>query len=1007
VTGDNLLKIFRMDAAKLVEEGFPNPKIGHIACHLWLSDTLLLCADSSGDILSVLAENQGSVLGERRDFEHRDSPFVAMMRHKKGFVAGSDGGYLTIFEPAAAPNICNAVRCVKLFGDELPLSVHTIAIDPTEETAIVTLNNNRIVAVTLSNGEFILNTEEKPLVMPMHEGAILSCSTCNRKPLIATCGVDRTVRVWNYLENSLEIVQEFTENVYSVSLHPDGLSILIGFGDKLRLCSLFYEDIKTIQEFSVRGCRCVRFSAGGHLFAAVNGSKIQIYSALTFQLVNTLHRHSAGVHSLIWGESDTAIASVGNDGAMYIHRSDGNNRDDSCTTAQVQYFALTASPDFTSIFITGSDMKVKEVQTGQVVREVPFQTAHAQLVMSFNGQMLFSGTKDGRIYSYGLPIGSDRLGINCHTGSVTATALPFDDSLLFTTGEDGVLCTFHIRDKDNRIRNPERSFFSDEVQTTKVELDERANQLRTAQAERGEHELAFKMHKEMIESTHKSKEARIRENAKKSKDKSRVLSKNRKKEKDEAEMNNNAKEKQLTQEWEDRIAAQDDEFGRRIFQAHKVCEQIHDEKKRLEVEWNGRIKAAQAKHHQLVDELQATHRKRLQDARMELQRMNEKKQGRVRQIEEMRRQIAAERDAAVANCEKRLREIQTENEQKRLQLQDDYGNKMKECTKAHKQHEQQQIERAKLSDHTDSLQAQLTELQREISRLNEDIKQKDTTIVERGVKIENVKKENQELEKHHQVLNHKENVLHNRMDPLEKEIDEQTREIGAMDGQLETAHKKTTDQNDLITEMQQTLQTVIDEERAQMARLTRARSYFEQIKYDLHDVVQHFHAKDELKALFLAFHNKFLRTEKVEDILLDEDVEGEHHRQKGTLEKQLTELRQQHMRDDSFQTREQGRLLLQNAALIDELQELRVQNRQLMSAAALTKKLPGRDPNLLPATEAARKIEENKRQIVRMETQLAQYSEGTAVIRTVTTPPRKIVTPPKTFPSQALKLPTP
>jgi uncharacterized membrane-anchored protein len=58
--------------------------------------------------------------------------------------------------------------------------------------------------------------------------------------------------------------------------------------------------------------------------------------------------------------------------------------------------------------------------------------------------------------------------------------------------------------------------------------------------------MTLKMKKEMIESTHESKEARIREEAKKEKDKNRILNENRKREKDEAEMNNNAKEKQLT-----------------------------------------------------------------------------------------------------------------------------------------------------------------------------------------------------------------------------------------------------------------------------------------------------------------------------------------------------------------------------------------------------------------------------------------------------------------------------
>jgi hypothetical protein len=194
-----------------------------------------------------------------------------------------------------------------------------------------------------------------------------------------------------------------------------------------------------------------------------------------------------------------------------------------------------------SLYITGSDMKVKEVHNGQIIREMAFQCQYSRLVMSNSGQMLFSGTKDGQIFSFAMPIGTDKLVIIVHTGAVMSMAMSYDDSLLFTTGEDGVLCVFNIHDKDNRTRNPERSLFSAEVQTTKAEIDEKANQRRTAEAGRAELEMSFKMKKEMIESTHKTKEARIREEAKKEKNKNQILSENRKKGKNEAEINNNAK----------------------------------------------------------------------------------------------------------------------------------------------------------------------------------------------------------------------------------------------------------------------------------------------------------------------------------------------------------------------------------------------------------------------------------------------------------------------------------
>lgn len=974
VTGDNILRIFKLEDDKLKEVEIQDPKIGNIVCHLWLNEATLLCSNTSGDIICVTSDPQQSVI-EKCD--HRDSAFVAMTRYKKGFLAASEGGYLTKFDVSSTtPGKYVQVDQVKLFGDELPISAHTIAVDPSEETAVISLVNNRVLTVSLSNGDILQNMEEKPLVMPFHDGAILCCSTCCRRPLVATCGVDKTVRVWNYIDNSLEIVKEFTESVYSVSFHPDGLTMLIGFGDKLRMCGVFYDDIRPFREFPIRGCRCVKFSNGGHLFAAVNGSKIQIYNALTYQLVNTLHRHSAGVHSLVWGESDTVIASVANDGAMYVHRSEGINREENYTTSQIQYHSVTCSADFSSIYICGSDMKVKEIQSGQIAREVPFQTQHTQLVMSNNSQMLFSGTKDGKVFSFALPLGPDRLIMNCHTGPVTSMAISFDDSLLFTVGEDGVLCIFNIRDKDNRIHTLERSFFSEEVMTTRAELEEKAGQQRTLEAELADLDVSFKMKRDMIDSTYKSKQASKLEKAKKLKDKWRVANENLKKSKDETEMNNKAEEKRVTKEWTEKIAAKDDDYVQQVVAAHNVCEQLAEDKKRIESDGMARLESEEASFRQIIEEMQATHRARLEDARIELETETEAKRIEALHIEEMKKEILAERAQAITDCEKSLRQELEANEHQRAVLQDELQSKTKDCNSLQKQMDQNNAEGQRYTQLMQKLESEERQLNADNNQLAEEIRQKNVSIKERETKIATVKKENQELDKYHAVLTHQENALRQQTGPLDSQIVAMEQRINEMDGQLERAHKKKMEQNESIQGMQDRLRQVIISERNQTQRLTAAKCYFEQAKNDLYDVVQSFHDKDRLKSKFIGLYNKYVKKEKIEDIQLDENVEAEHKRQKATLQKQLKELKRQHTRDNQFQIREQAHLLEENAALIVELQRLRDEHRALESEVKmLMKKGPGTGKNLLPATEAHRMIEANKAKIMKLEEQLANYNQ--------------------------------
>ncbi len=43
---------------------------------------------------------------------------------------------------------------------------------------------------------------------------------------------------------STELVKNFTEDAYSVSMHPSGLTVLLGFADKLRLMTVLMDDFR-------------------------------------------------------------------------------------------------------------------------------------------------------------------------------------------------------------------------------------------------------------------------------------------------------------------------------------------------------------------------------------------------------------------------------------------------------------------------------------------------------------------------------------------------------------------------------------------------------------------------------------------------------------------------------------------------------------------------------------------------------------------------------------------
>lgn len=80
--------------------------------------------------------------------------------------------------------------------------------------------------------------------MDLPSTAVTGLDVCMRKPLLATCSLDKAVRVWNWQDLTLELVKHFADEAYSVAMSPDGLLLLVGFADKLRLMTVLMDTLK-------------------------------------------------------------------------------------------------------------------------------------------------------------------------------------------------------------------------------------------------------------------------------------------------------------------------------------------------------------------------------------------------------------------------------------------------------------------------------------------------------------------------------------------------------------------------------------------------------------------------------------------------------------------------------------------------------------------------------------------------------------------------------------------
>lgn len=121
-------------------------------------------------------------------------------------------------------------------------------------------------------------------------------AVCKWKPTLLTAGKeDRSLRIWDYEKEAQMLYKQYQEDIYSVDMHPTGLYAVVGFASKLRYLTILIDEFIVTREIPIRYCNVCKFSEQGHLFAAVNGNVIMIYSSISFENVINLKGHNGRV----------------------------------------------------------------------------------------------------------------------------------------------------------------------------------------------------------------------------------------------------------------------------------------------------------------------------------------------------------------------------------------------------------------------------------------------------------------------------------------------------------------------------------------------------------------------------------------------------------------------------------------------------------------------------------------------------------------------------------------
>jgi len=798
-----------------------------------------------------------------------------------------------------------------------------MSVSPSEENLAISLQNHQVFNVPFSSTEFAKSEEcsFEPLFQPFHSKEITGLDVCVRKPLIVTCSTDKSVRIWNYLDKTLEQWKEFHEEAMSIAFHPSGFFVLVGFQDKLRLMNVLMDDIRMFREMSIKNCRECRFSNGGQYFAASHGNAIQIFNTYSGDLMANLRGHNAKVRSLAFSNNDTKLVSSGMDGGVYEWIVHEGKRAEGHVVKTCNYSSAIMASDERTMLCCGSDKMLRAIVDSEITFVRDQGICLTQLMLSHSQRLLFAGCENGAIRAYRFPITGEYHEYPAHIGRVTRVRVSVDDSFLFTTGEDGALMMFDIRDKESR-RDKKEPTFSEEIMVSKADLEEKT-QL-TAELEgrvkdlvsQNEYQLKImeKNHEDML----KELNLKFQQELEKEGNKYEYLQT----EKNEMEMD--FEEKLRHQEERHTAAMQELEqtYTQKIMQELEKYQTLAQEKELEAEKFEEQHQLLVEQHNRLVTELQEEFEFKIADQDAVIEQMAQEAEEQERVLEETRRMIEEDCDMEIEQVKTGYEDKLGVEKENLLKLKGDNGLIKKKNALLQKNKDEQATVLKAEQEKNKELDSKITTCERDIAGLKKEIKERDETIGDKEKRIYDLKKKNQELEKFKFVLDYKIKELRKQIEPKDLEINGMKETIKEMDAELER-YNKTNQAFELEnSSLQLKLDALQKELLRQRTQLADADALNRRFRTDLEETVQYIQDYKMLKASVKLLYQRHCG-EAVESTHLDEDVQKEYTRQREYLEKSVENLKRKLAKDTDLHRYEATRFMQENASLIKEINDLR------------------------------------------------------------------------------------
>ena len=805
-----------------------------------------------------------------------------------------------------------------------------LTVSASEENVVATSNLNQLYIAQMSSTDWSKGSDVgyfDILGQTFHNKQVTGVDVCVRKPLVATCSTDKTIRVWNYETHNLEIYKEFAEEAYSVALHPSGLYMLVGFSDKLKMMNILIDDIRTFKEFPIRSCSECLFSNGGHMFAVVQNNLIQIYSSMTFEVLKNLTGHNGKVKSVAWVSDDTKLMSCGADGAVYEWDIFGGRRINECILRTCAYSGVTVAPDNKTTYSVGTDRKLKEIADSQVVREVDLgDVMPTQIAMSHSGKMLFASTMSGvlRCVKFPLPMAGEWQDHTAHTAQVSKMKITPDDRCLITVSEDSSVLIWKVQDREGRGRERDTNW-AEEILVTKADLEEKnqsINDLKNRVTEL-EKENEYQLRLKDMNYNEKIKELTekfIQEmEALKTKNQVLKIDKEKGDAKHEEELNDiHAKHSKELQDSEAKN-------NQKLTLEYSRYEELQKKTQKMQEEYEREKMELEESKESALEELTEQYETRLKKMQLELEQVRDELRQQSKEHEETKGQIEEDADREILDLKTKYERRLKEEREQNARLKGETGIMRKKFQSQQKDIDELKEEINKYKNEEAKLNNIIKSLEKDIAGLKKEVQERDETIQDKERRIYDLKKKNQELEKFKFVLDYKIKELKKQIEPREEEIRSQNKQIQEMESELDRFYKTNSNLELDIKELKRKLVSTDIELRSEITKKMDWITINKRFQTDLHNTAKLIQEPALLKESVRQLYTKYCNDAAAENATVDRDIQNEWSRQREHLEKTIGSLRKKLKKDDDRHKTEYYRIMQENMTLIQEINDLRTE----------------------------------------------------------------------------------